>query len=101
MTALERMCEAYWEAFRQGYFKVGGRPEDYPTWANAPAAIKEETRRCMRHAAQAVVDSLKVKGTAHKAVSGLFPERLAKRGQPLIDNDTAFVQQTKLAENLG
>lgn len=93
MTQLERMCEAYWEAFRQGFFKVGGRPEDYPEWSRAPAPVKEETRRCMRYAAETLSEHY-----TDGLWSDLFPEQLVKRGQPMMPNDQAFVQQTKLAE---
>lgn len=93
MTALDAVCAAYWEAFRQGYFRVGGRPEDYPAWDKAPKAIREETMRCMRHA----VEPLKEHFTPG-LWDEVFPERLAKRGEPLTSADLAFTQQTKLAE---
>jgi len=93
MTTLDDMCEAYWDAFREGYFKVGGRPEDYPEWKNAPKSIKDETKRCMRFAVQPLIDK------GHESVAGMFPENMVKRGQPMTMNDQAFVGQTKLAEN--
>ncbi len=93
MTPLERMCEAYWEAFRQGYFKVGGRPEDYPAWKSAPKAVKEETRRCMRYAAE-TMRQFYTDGLWEE----LFPEGMVLRGQDMTPNDTGFVQQTKIAE---
>ena len=93
MTPLERMCEKYWEAFRQGYFRVGGRPEDYPDWQHAPKAIKDETRRCMRYAAETLSEHF-----SDGLWEDLFPEPMVKRGQPMTANDQGFVQQNKLAE---
>lgn len=51
MTPLERMCEAYWNAFRDGFLRVGGDPK-YPTWAQSNDPVKQETMRCMRHAVE-------------------------------------------------
>lgn len=93
MTRLEAMCAAYWNAFREGFFKVGGRPEEYPDWAHAPAAVKEETRRCMRYAAETLSGQF-----TDGLWEDLFPEKLVKRGQPMMPNDQAFVQQTRLGE---
>lgn len=92
MTLLDRMGAAYWEAFRQGYFQVGGRPEDYPRWEDAPKAVKDETLRCLRHAGETLRDVLDA-----DTFNAVFPEPLTKRGEPMTINDQAFVQQTKLA----
>lgn len=96
MTMLDDIASAYWDAFRQGYFKVGGRPEEYPEWKSAPLAVKEETLRCLRHA----VEPLKVHFT-EELWSEVFPEGVVQRGKPMMPNDQAFVRQTELAEKLG
>lgn len=52
--AIEQMCRAYWNAFRDGHLAVGGDPL-YPTWDEfSEPAAKDETRRCMRHAVEAL-----------------------------------------------
>lgn len=92
MTLLDNMAEAYWNAFREGYFRVGGRPEDYPTWDAATDPVKVETLRCMRHAMEVMrphfTDGL---------FDELFPEAVVRRGQPLIPNDEDFVKSQKIA----
>lgn len=50
MTPLERMAEKYWNAFRDGYARVGGDAREYPTWAESNDPVKEETMRCLHHA---------------------------------------------------
>lgn len=55
-TMIERMAEAYWNAFRDGYIAVGGRPETYPTWQQSRDPQKDETIRCLRHAMQAAFE---------------------------------------------
>lgn len=53
---LEEMCKRYWDAYRDGHIAVGGDPS-YPTWDQfAEAKAKDETRRCMRHAVEALLD---------------------------------------------
>lgn len=40
---------AYWEAFRNGFLRMGGK--DYPHWTDSrDEPGKEETKRIMRHA---------------------------------------------------
>lgn len=54
--AIEQMCRNYWNAYRDGFLSVGGSAE-YPTWDEfSEAKAKDETRRCMRHAVEALLD---------------------------------------------
>ena len=50
-TPVEDMAEAYWNAFRDGFIRVGGT-QKYPLWSQSHDPIKEETMRCMLHAVQ-------------------------------------------------
>lgn len=90
---VELMCERYWNAFREGYCLAGGKPEDYPTWKQATDPVKEETRRCMRHAAEPLRDRLVTDG----AFDDWFPDRPRRRTLPRITNDDAFVASQKIA----
>lgn len=90
---VELMCERYWNAFRQGYCQSGGKPADYPTWKEATDPVKEETRRCMRHAVEVFRGTLVTDG----AMDDWFPDRPARRQLPRIDNDSDFVTSQKIA----
>lgn len=87
------MAEAYWNAFREGYFRVGGRPEDYPTWAQSTDPVKAETLRCMRHALEPIKQHF-----TDGLFDDLFPEGLAKRRRGNVSqNDADFVKSQKIA----
>jgi len=90
---VEMMCERYWDAFRAGYCEVGGRPEDYPTWKQATDPVKAETRRCMRHAVEALREHMVTEG----AFEDWFPSALRRRSQPAMQNDADFVLSQKIA----
>ena len=54
MTDLvEKMAEAYWNAYRDGYYAAGGKL-DYPVWRGSRDPVRNETLRCMRFAAEAL-----------------------------------------------
>ncbi len=88
--AIEAMARAYWNAYRDGFLAVGGTA-DYPTWDTfAEERSKAETRRCMRHAVEALLDlPLSVYGTksnqkleqgSFKALHArMFPEKPMRR----------------------
>lgn len=90
---IELMCERYWNAFRAGYCAAGGRPEEYPEWKQSTAAVKEETRRCMRHAAEALRGQFSTEGMFDR----WFPDSPRRRTLPRIPNDDAFVTSQKIA----
>jgi len=94
VDVVELMCERYWDAFRTGYCAVGGRPEDYPTWKQSTDPVKEETRRCMRHAVEAL-DGLVIETGAMKA---FFPSKPTSRSLRQIRNDAQIAVSHKLAE---
>lgn len=55
MTDLtEKMAEAYWNAYRDGYYAAGGKL-DYPLWAGSNDPVRNETYRCMRFAAEVLI----------------------------------------------
>jgi hypothetical protein len=93
VDVVELMCERYWNAFRTGYCAVGGRPEDYPTWKKATDPVKEETRRCMRHAVEALEGVVIESG----AMSAFFPNGPKARSLRQIQNDAQFVVSQRLA----
>lgn len=93
VDVVELMCERYWDAFRAGYCAVGGRPEDYPTWKQATDPVKEETRRCMRHAAEALAGTV----VQPDALASFFPERPKARSLRQIRNDAEFVVSQRIA----
>lgn len=89
MTPLERLCEAYWNAFRDGFLRVGGK--DYPLWVQGHPEVKAETMRCMRHA----METLKGQEIDPDVFDAIFPERPAKRGQPLTLQDAVMAEKVK------
>lgn len=93
VDVVELMCERYWNAFREGYCAVGGRPEDYPTWRQATDPVKEETRRCMRHAAEALDGVVIERG----AMASFFPYAPKRRQMRATQNDVDFVKSQKIA----
>lgn len=90
---VELMCERYWDAFRTGYCAVGGRPEDYPTWKQSTDPVKEETRRCMRHAVEALIGTVIEPG----AMDEFFPNPPKARSLRAIRNDAEFAVSQKIA----
>lgn len=69
---IEEMCRRYWNAYRDGFLSVGGSA-DYPTWDEfREAKAKDETRRCMRHAVQALIEK-------HDGVAEFFPGKPLRR----------------------
>ena len=94
MTPLERVCEAYWEAFRDGFLRVGGK--DYPHWSQGHAEVKAETMRCMRHAMEVIRGDYEDYGRGDGPAWGkIFPEPLAKRGQPLTTQDEVMAEKIR------
>ncbi len=106
MTPLERLAEAYWNAFRDGYARVGGDPREYPLWSQSHDPIKQETLRCLRYA----VETLKEHPWADRPVIGdtqddfndridqLFPEPLTKRSIKKTTTDTLMARRLEKVE---
>jgi hypothetical protein len=94
VDVVELMCERYWNAFRAGYCAVGGRPEEYPTWKKSTDPVKEETRRCMRHAVEALAGTV----IQPDALSSFFPDAPKARSLRQIRNDAQIAVSHKLAE---
>lgn len=88
--ALEDVAEAYWNAFRAGYVRVGGKARDYPKWKDSTDPIKDETRRCLRHAMEPIIAQV-------PEVAALFPDPPKPRAKPHTDTDARFVTSQKLA----
>lgn len=97
-TMIERMAEAYWNAFRDGYIAVGGRPETYPTWQQSRDPQKDETIRCLRHA----VELCREEWDRDKIGYGLFDEVFPDAPQPRklrpTPTDQAFLTQTDMGK---
>ncbi len=90
MTPLERLAETYWNAFRDGYARVGGDPREYPTWAMSNDPVKQETLRCLRHAVETLRPTL---GDSQMQV--LFPQPLTKRSIRKSANDDAMARKAR------
>lgn len=118
--AIEQMCREYWNAFRDGHLAVGGDPL-YPTWDDFSEELaKDETRRCMRYAVEALLslpdsaftdsepktDQAHVKmerGSFAKVFARVFPdkpERRKKRAKLSTEKRMA-AQNAKWAEKMG
>lgn len=95
MTTLEAMAQAYWNAFRRGFGRVGGPVNEYPTWKQGKGkdpntrAVQDETLRCLRHAAEAL------KPYWGKPFEEVFPEPLEERRLPRTKNDDAMAGKLK------
>ncbi len=87
MTPLERICQAYCDAFREGFLRVGGG-KDYPLWSQYHPDTKAETMRCMRHA----MEMLHEHGVD---VDKLFPEPLTKRSTKPTKADAEMAERLK------
>ncbi len=92
MSKLDDMAEAYWNAFREGFVRVGGDPKQYPTWRQARGinrdAVRNETLRCLRQA----VEELRLElGDKFDTV---FPEPLAKRSAARTMQDDLMAGKT-------
>lgn len=100
-TMIERMAEAYWNAFRDGYIAVGGRPESYPTWQQSRDPQKDETIRCLRHAVECMklfpVD-LKAERFWEELFEEMFPEAPTLRTLKQTPTDQAFLTQTDMGK---
>lgn len=70
MTPLEKFAAAYWDAFRNGFLKVGG-DASYPMWKESNDPVKEETMRCLRHA----METLKKLPLSHFVDDDIAPEQ--------------------------
>lgn len=93
MSALDDMAEAYWNAFRDGFVRVGGDPKQYPTWRQGKdpntQAVQSETLRCMRFAAEALRD---VWG---QPFDDVFPDKTARRSSARTINDDSMAERLK------
>ncbi|MND96690.1 hypothetical protein D3C80_889920 [compost metagenome] len=93
MSAIDGMAETYWNAFRDGFVRVGGDPKQYPTWRQGKdpntRAVQSETTRCMRHAVEALRD---VWGQPFDEV---FPDAPVKRSSARTVNDDAMAERVK------
>lgn len=94
MTPLERMAEAYWDAFRDGYIRVGGNPKEYPKWGSSRDPIKDETLRCLRHAVETLRD---VWPDTSPDFHEIFPEPLAKRSIKATVTDVRMAEKVNNA----
>lgn len=84
MSAIEKFCAAYWDAFRAGFLKVGGDPS-YPLWKESNDPVKIETMRCVRHAME-TLKKIKFESEQEKAVfiavlEREFPDKPQSRNQ--------------------
>ncbi len=109
MTPLERLAEAYWNAFRDGYARAGGDIREYPEWAVSHDPIKSETMRCLRHAVETLkgtperyflrtvegMQAHEVGAVLNAALDSLFPEPLAKRSTKRTETDALMVEKLR------
>ena len=81
---LEQLAEAYWNAFRDGFMRVGGT-KDYPKWGQSDDPVKAETLRCLRHAVECLRPEI-----GDEAFDKLFPEPLQKRSGKMTLTDAVL-----------
>lgn len=86
---IERMCERYWNAYRDGVAKAGLR--DYPTWKESADPVKQETRRLIRHAVEELKPHIPDFDT-------LFADKPKKRSLKPIWNDQAQALSAQIAK---
>lgn len=89
MTPLERCCQAYCDAFRDGFIRVGGG-KDYPLWSQYHPETKAETMRCMAYAMAVVKKEL-----ADPLLDALFPEPLTKRSTKPTAQDAEMAERLR------
>ncbi len=93
MTPTEQMAEAYWNAFRRGFGKVGGPIADYPTWQQGgdPVTkdVQSETLRCMRHAAEVL------RPLWGRPFDEIFQDPPAERSARRNGNDDAMARKVR------
>lgn len=80
LPMIERMAEAYWNAFRDGFGDIGVDPKEYPEWRVSNDPVKIETVRCLRHAVQLL------KNEGFDRFDELFPEPPLKRQIPVAED---------------
>lgn len=99
MSAIDGMAEAYWNAFRDGFVRVGGDPKQYPTWRQGKdpntRAVQSETTRCMRHAVEALREAFDANKVAGPFFDDLFPDKPVKRSSARTVNDDAMAERVK------
>lgn len=93
MSALDQAAEAYWNAFRDGYARVGGDPKQYPTWRQGrdpnTKAVQSETLRCMRHAVEAL------RAVWGQPFDEVFPDAVQRRSSARTVNDDLMAERVK------
>lgn len=89
---IEKMAEAYWNAFRDGFITVGGNAKDYPKWAGSSDPIKNETLRCLRHAVEVL------KPVWGKPFEEIFPEKPQRRRTKPTVTEVAFAMKNRRAK---
>ncbi len=118
MTPLERIAEAYWNAFRDGFVRVGGDPREYPLWSQSNDPVKTETLRCLRHAVETLkTPDSRIASAAYAAwdkfgedatmgpeelnaiwqacLGALFPDAPTKRSIKLSSNDDEMAERAR------
>jgi hypothetical protein len=92
----ERMAEKFWNAFRDGYIAAarqsGAKGTDYPTWKQSNDPVKDETRRCMRHAVE------ELKTLYPNTFATTFPGKPERRKLKMSANDAMLRTSLKLGE---
>lgn len=79
MTDLtEKMAEAYWNAYRDGYYAAGGKL-DYPLWVGSNDPVRNETYRCMRFAAEVIIQRIDQSSEAYRFLREQFPSEPMSR----------------------
>jgi hypothetical protein len=97
LSMIERMAEAYWNAFREGYIAVGGRPESYPTWQQSRDPQKDETIRCLRHAVELLREDFDM-NAEYDRFDLVFPDAPQPRKLRPTPTDQAFLTQTDMGK---
>lgn len=115
---IEALCRGYWNAFRAGHLAVGG-DKLYPSWdETGHQRAKDETRRCMRWAVEALTDLPDAafgdptdkkhiameRGAFNKVLGTIFPDkprRRSKKSELLSTEIMQEVQNAKLRKKMG
>ena len=85
---IEAMAERYWNAYQAGITAAGLR--GYPKWHESTDPVKEETRRCMRHAVEAIKKQF-------AEFEELFPDKPQRRRLKPIPNDQMQAVSAQIA----